>query len=86
MPKFDSLDEFWSAYYSLEWIFMETKKAAIVDYLVESRNCVNGLSDGWHEFRARLLNMEKMWGSQLTGDTGKIFNDIKNEVDLWLNR
>lgn len=83
MKEMKSMDEFWKAYNSLQWIFMELKKQGIVDHLEETRNAVNGLGDGWQRFKIGFYNIEKMWPSQLKGEAEQIFKKLKEVVDNW---
>ena len=79
--EFKSWEEFWDCYKSLQWYFMESKKQAIVDYMEEIPKYVNGLTDGWIEFKIRFNSLEKMWGSQLIGEPGVSYLRIKKYLE-----
>jgi predicted phosphohydrolase len=46
-----SWEDFWQLYRSLIQLSLENKQETIADKLKEAQRYVNGLTDGWHDFK-----------------------------------
>lgn len=79
--EFESWEEFWDCYKSLQWYFMEAKKHAIVDFMEDIPKYVNGHADGWMEFKIRFISMEMLWPSQLQSEPEKNYFRMKSYLD-----
>jgi TRAP-type C4-dicarboxylate transport system substrate-binding protein len=84
MPhRISSFEELWTTYNTLQWEMMELKRQAIVDHMENARHYINGLSDGWYDFKKQFDKMEEMWSGQFQGESKERFDAIKDALDRW---
>lgn len=80
-PQFSSWDEFWAAFQTL----CEHCDPAVATELKDAQGYVNGLTDGWHDFRDALQRVESHHGDTFDELTKKTLANLLHDLGWMLS-